>query len=79
MTNRLPYDTIAGNVSEAGTFAQLTEYLRLAEEACYTIGHLNKANDETIRGDGFLHIGKLLAKVRDNVTTLATSKSSLLS
>jgi hypothetical protein len=79
MTNRLPYDTIAGNVSEAGTYAQLTEYLRLAEECCYTIGHLNKANDDMVRGDGFLHIGKLLARMRDSVTILATSKSSLLS
>jgi hypothetical protein len=79
MTNRLPYETIAGNVSEAATFGQLLEYLRMAEEACYTIGHINKANDDLVRGEGFLKIGKLLAKMRENVTILATSKSSLLS
>ena len=79
MTGRLPYDTIAGNVSEAGTYAQLTEHLRLAEECCYTIGHINKANDDSLRGDGFLNMGKLLARVRDNITLLATSKGSTLS
>ena len=79
MTNRLPYDTIGGNVSEAGTFAQLTEYLRLAEECCYTIGHLNKANDDKVRGEGFLRFGKMLAKVNEQVTFLATTKGSLLS
>jgi hypothetical protein len=79
MANRLRYETTGGHVSESATFAQLTEYLRLAEEACYTIGHLNKANDDAVRGEGFLRTGKMLAKVREQVTMLATSKGSLLS
>jgi len=76
---RLPYDTVAGGVSVAGTFAQLTEYLRLAEEACYTISHLSRANDDVLRADGFMASGQRLAKMRELVTLLATSKASSLS
>lgn len=71
---RLIYETKGGSVSEGDTFAQLTEYLRLAEEACYTIGHLSKANDDPIRGDGFLRMGQVLAKAREQLVTLATSR-----
>lgn len=74
MTNRLPYETIGGNVSEADTFAQLMEYLRLAEEACYTIGHLRKANDDMITGQGFIMIGEQFKKAQSAVTALATNK-----
>lgn len=77
MRNRLPYETKAGQVSEADTFSQLTEYLRLAEEACYTIGHLRKANDDDLTGTGFLGVGQMLAKVREQVTKLAVGKMRL--
>ena len=45
MTNRLPYETIGGNVDESATYGQLAEHLRLASEACMVLGHLKKAND----------------------------------
>jgi len=74
MTNRLPYETRAGAVSEADTYAQLLEYLRLAEEAAYTIGHLRKANDDELTGQGWLAIGEMLRLTGINVTNLATRK-----
>jgi hypothetical protein len=77
MTNRLPYETIGGAVSEADTFAQLLEYLRLAEEACYTIGHLRKANDDNLSGQGFLAIGEMLKMTERNILALATRGGKL--
>ena len=74
MTNRLPYETIGGNVSEADTFAQLVEYLRMAQEAAYTLGHLRKANDDELTGQGFIAIGEMFHKVRSQITKLATGK-----
>ncbi len=72
MKNRLPYETKAGYVSEADTLAQLLEYLRLAEEAAYTIGHLRKAQDDNLVGQGWLAIGEMLKATQLGVTKLAT-------
>ena len=72
MTNRLSYETIAGNVDEATTYGQLTEHLRLASEACYLLGHLRKANDDDLVGTGFIGIGQLLERMVTQVTALAT-------
>jgi hypothetical protein len=75
---RLPYETIAGQASEGETFAQLIEYLTLAEEASNIIGHLRKANDDQFLGQGFLAIGEMLHKTRMNVIKLSMSKSGSL-
>lgn len=72
MTNRLKYETKGGHVSEADTFAQLLEYLRMAEECCYTIGHLRKANDDPLTGQGWLAVGEMMKLTTRNVTKLAT-------
>lgn len=72
MTNRLPYETSGGALSESITFSQLIEHLRLAAEAAYILGHYKKANDDELIGTGFLAIGQLLEKTVDNVTHLAT-------
>jgi hypothetical protein len=37
------------------------------------IGHLNKSNDQPIRGQGFLAIGEMLKLTQINVTKLATA------
>ena len=68
---RLDYDTTAGQVTEGSTFAQLTQYLHLAEECCYTIGHLRRANDDA-HAQAFINAGQHLAKVREQVTIIAT-------
>lgn len=74
MTNRLNYETIGGNVSESDTLAQLTEYLRLAEECCYVIGHLRKAQDDKLLGQGWLAIGEMIKMTNVNCQNLATRK-----
>ena len=70
--NRLPYETIGGNLSAADTYSQLIEYLRLAEEACYILGHFYKAQDDWHKGQGFLAIGEMMKMTGVNVTNLAT-------
>ncbi len=72
MAIKLPYDTEAGYFSEGATFAQLIEYLRLAQEAAAAIGHSKKANDDELRGQGFLAIAEMLGRVCMSVTDLAT-------
>ena len=72
MTIRLPYETRAGTFSEGETFAQLIEYLRLAQEAAAVIGHHKKANDAELIGQGFLGIAEMLGRVCISVTDLAT-------
>lgn len=73
MPIRLPYETKAGHFSETETYLQLIEHLRLAQEAAAAIGHHSKANDDWTRGQGFLAVSEMLAKVCDTVTHLATS------
>ena len=72
MTNRLPYSTTAGQVSETDTYAQMLEYLRMAEDCAYTIGHLRKANDDEITGQGWLAVGEMLKLTQHTITKLAT-------
>lgn len=72
MTNRLPYETIAGSLSESVTFGQLIEHLRLGSEAAYALGHYKKANDDDLVGQGFLAVGQLLERAVTQVTQLAT-------
>jgi hypothetical protein len=71
--NRLDYETAAGEVSEADTFMQVLEHLRLAQEACYVLGHLRKAQDDLVLGTGWIMIGEMLARTHKRVTELATS------
>lgn len=72
MTNYSPYETIGGTPSESITYSRLCEHLRLAAEACYTLGHLKKANDDEVVGQGFLAMGQLFERALTQVTTLAT-------
>jgi hypothetical protein len=72
VTNRLIYETKGGNPSESDTFAQLLEYLRMAQECCYVLGHLRKANDDEVTGQGFIACGEMFKKVQHTVTSLAT-------
>ena len=65
------YDTVGGQADEATTYSVLTEHLRLAAEACYTLGHLRKSNDDDLNGTGFLASGQLLERMVTQVTALA--------
>lgn len=70
------YETEAGQASEAITYGVLCEHLRLAAEACYTIGHLRKANGDDLISKGFLGIGQLLERMVHQVTSLIARKVS---
>lgn len=72
MANKLILETEAGNLSEATTYSQIIEHLRLASEACYTMGHYLKSNDDDLKGQGFLAIGQMLEKCVVTTTQLAT-------
>jgi hypothetical protein len=74
MTNRLPYETKAGHFSEAETFLQLIEYLRMAQECCLALGHYRKAQDDELLGKGWLGVGEMLHLMQDQVTSLATKR-----
>ena len=77
MATRLPYETQAGYFSESATIAQVTEYLRLAAEGCYSIGHNRKANDDMMIGQGFLAIGQMLEETNRNITNLIVKSTRL--
>lgn len=72
MAERLHYETRAGHVSEADTFTQLLEFLRLAEECAYTLGHLADLNSDHAKGTGWRAIGEMFKMTQINVTNLAT-------
>lgn len=74
---RSEYETRAGYFSEADTYAKLTEYLRLAAESCYAIGHNRKAQGDTMIGQGFLAIGQMLEETCKNVTKLIMRSARL--
>ena len=70
--NRLDYETKGGAISSAETYSQLIEYLRMAEEACYVLGHFYKSQDDWAKGQGFLAVGEMMRMTGINVTNLAT-------
>lgn len=72
MSDYPTYETIGGQASESVTISRLCEHLRLAAEACYVIGHLKKANNDELIGQGFLAIGQLLERMVRQVVDLAT-------
>ena len=72
--NRLHYETKGGHIDEAATYAQLLDYLRMAEEACYVLGHYRKAQDDPLTGQGWLAIGEMLRMTSTNITNLATRR-----
>ncbi len=69
----MTYETKAGIPSEALVFAKLLENLREAQECSYMLGHLRKANDDNVTGQGFIAVGEIFKRMIANVTALATS------
>lgn len=74
MSSYPKYETVGGQASESVTFSRLLEHLRLASEACMVLGHLKKANDDELIGQGFLAIAQMLDLAVKNVTELAMGK-----
>lgn len=69
------YETRGGDVSEGDTFAKMLEHLREAQECAYTIGHLRKANDDNLTGQGWIAVGEMLKFTIHNVTQLAMNRA----
>jgi hypothetical protein len=76
MAIRLPFETKAGQFSEPETILQLCEYLRLASEAAYSLGHFRKANDDVLTGQMFLAYGQAFEKAHDGILRTATRYST---
>jgi len=72
MPIRLPYETKAGEFSEAESILQLIEHLRLAAEAAYSVGHFRKANDDLLTGQMFLAYGQAFEKACEMISRTAT-------
>jgi len=71
------YETKGGQVSEADTFSKLLEHLREAQESCYMLGHLRKANDDLLNGQGWIAVGEMLKMTIRNVTRLAAGRGTI--
>lgn len=75
MTNRLPYSTTAGNLSDQHTFQQLIEYLRLAEEDLRTLGKLCKIRNADDLGAQWIAIADSFQRIQQVVSALANSRT----
>lgn len=72
---RLPYSTTGGQVSEADTFSQLTEYLRLAEEDMRQLGKLRKIANDDLTGNQWIACADRFRKCQQVISHLANSKT----
>ena len=76
MTNRLPYETVGGNLSSDETFKQIIENLRLAAEDAQSLSSMAKARNDLSRSKGWKTFALNFQKVETIITTLAKTKSS---
>lgn len=72
--NRFIIPTTTGHASEADVFMQLIEHIRLAEEACYVLAHINTYEKTPLKHKGYLAMGEMFKMTAINVTNLATGK-----
>lgn len=72
------YETTAGYVTRAETFAKLLVLLKEAEDCCYVISHLHRTEDskrEELLATGWRAIGQMLAQVHRQVIEFAKGKN----
>ena len=74
--NRLKYETKGGQVSQAHTYAQRLEYLRMAEECAYVLSHIAGMDGDEYRRDAWLKAGELYKRNQKLVTALAMGPTS---
>jgi hypothetical protein len=74
-TNRLPYETSAGNLSASDTYAQLLENLRLAEEDCRLLGNMRKSAGDNPNYRRWRQIADNFLKVQKVISVLAEGKT----
>ena len=75
MAPRLPYETLAGNLSSSTTYQQLLENLRLAEEDAKALSSMCKARNATSQSAAWATFATKFHKVQLIVTDLAKSKA----
>lgn len=75
MTNRLPYSTTAGQVSDRDTFQQLLEYLHLIEDDLRELGKLCKIRRVDLLGDQWIAIADSFKRTQDVVSHLGNSRT----
>lgn len=68
------YETQAGMPTEGLTFSRLIDHLREAQECCYVMGHLRKANDDLEDGQRWLAIGENFKKMQEMIIALASGR-----
>ena len=67
------YETVGGVVTRGETIAKLTDLLREAEECCYVVSHLHRAEDghkDELLATGWRGIGQLLERTRAQIIEL---------
>lgn len=74
MSRRLKYETKGGYFDEKATLEDIAEFITLAAEACYAVGHHRKENGDMLNGQGFLAIGQLMEMTKININDLAMGK-----
>lgn len=75
MAIRLKYETKAGSFSEAESIMQLQEYMKLAAETAFAIGHFRKENGDELTGQMFLAYGQVFEKACEAILRTATRHS----
>lgn len=73
--NRLDYETIGGSLSPEITFAQLVEYLRLAEEDARSLARARKIASDDSTAFQWLAIANNFAKTQALIATLTKGKT----
>ena len=71
------YETSAGYVTKADTYAKLQHHLSEAEDCCYVISHLLRTEDSTkdeLMATGWRGVGQLLHRVSDQILKLGMGK-----
>jgi hypothetical protein len=74
MTNRLDYETLAGNLDASATFKQLIEYLTLASEDMRKLRTIRKRANDDIGGEQWGASTRRFEKVVSVITGIAHSR-----
>lgn len=75
MTNRLIYDTLAGNLDAKGTFAQLREYLAKAEDGAKEMARHCKLKHDTVKADAWLVVADNFRRCTNLVSHLGNTRT----
>ena len=75
-TNRLNYETLAGNLSSDETYKQLIENLTLATEDAQALSSMCKARNDLHRARGWLTFALNFQKIQGIITGFAKKRAT---